>query len=174
MVRHIPLHRNPKVYEDFYCNQNGQGLPVFIGGRSQGGRGIGSFFSGLGRMVLPWLKTGGKALLREGVGTGLHVANDALAGRNIGESFRDRAKESGRRLLQGAVDHVSTNQSGSGVKRRRRYAPPGEPFYKRIKLANPRIRSHKKGRKTKKRYTGRRRSNKKTKKNKKKYSDIFG
>lgn len=143
MVKYVALRRDPKVYEDFYCHQAGHGMPVFVGGRSQRGRGIGSFFSGLGRTILPWLKTGGKALLREGVGTGLRVAQDALAGRNVGESFRDHAKQAGQRLLQGAVNHVS--QSGSGVRRKRRPAPPGEPS-KRIKLTPTTHRAHKKKR----------------------------
>ena len=161
MVKHTLLRRNPKLYEDFYCNQYGHGLPVFIGGRNQRGHGIGSFFSGLGRMVLPWLKTGGKALLREGVSTGLHVANDALAGRNIGESFKEHAKEAGHRLLQGAVNHLGQNQSGSGLRKKRALArPPGEPFEKRIKLAHRASHKHSK-------------ACAKTKKKHPKYSDIF-
>lgn len=131
MVRHTQLHRRPKVYEEFYCNQTGHGFPVFMGGRSQRGRGIGSFFSGLGRTILPWLKTGGKALLREGIGTGLQVAQDALAGRHVGESFKEHAKEAGQRLLTGAAEHLQgPGQSGSGYRRRprKRAAPPGEPF----------------------------------------------
>lgn len=49
----------------FLCQQAGHGIPVFISGPSQRGRSIGSFFSGLGRMVLPWIRTGGKDLLPE-------------------------------------------------------------------------------------------------------------
>lgn len=144
MVRHVPLRRNAKIYEDFYCNQAGHGLPVFVGGRSQRGRGLGSFFSGLGRTILPWLKTGGKALLREGIGTGLQVAQDALAGKNVGESFKEHAKEAGHRLLQGAVQHIAGNQSGSGIRRKAIAAPPGEPLTKRIKRSVGRRRAHKK------------------------------
>ena len=147
-MRHFPIRRNPRVYEDFFCAQAGHGLPVFIGGRSQHGHGLGSFFSGLGRTILPWIKTGGKALLREGLGTGLQVAQDALAGRNIGESFKEHAKEAGQRLLQGAVQHVVGNQSGSGI--RRRAAPPGEPHHKRVKHSPRRRQSHKKLKKVQK------------------------
>ena len=154
MVKHTPLHRSPKLYEDFYCSQNGHGFPVFVGGRSQRGHGLGSFFGGLGRMILPWIKTGGKALLREGVGTGLQVAQDALAGRNVAASFRDHAKEAGSRLLQGAAQHLANNQSGSGLRRKRRKAaPPGEPSRKRIKPAPRRRRSHKSIKHGKKQFT---------------------
>lgn len=156
MVRHVPLKRHAKLYEDHYCNQAGHGLPVFIGGRHQRGHGIGSFFSGLGRMVMPWIKTGGKALLREGLGTGLQVAQDALAGRNVGESFKEHAKEAGQRLLHGAVEHLAGNQSGSGFRKRKTAPPPGEPFKKRIKRSRKNRTSH----------SARKRS--------KRYSDIFG
>ena len=159
MVRNIPLHRNQKLYEDYYFSQSGNGIPIFIGGRSQKGHGIGSFFSGLGRMVLPWIKTGGKALLREGLSTGLQVANEALSGRNIGESLRDHSKAAGQRLLQSAAAHMRSNQSGSGVRRKRKAAPPGEPFSKRIKSSTLRHRTHKRTQ---------------NKKKKKQYSDIFG
>lgn len=51
--------------------------------------GIGTFLAGLSRMVLPWLKTGGKTLLKEGLGTDLQIAQDALSGRNFDEYMRD-------------------------------------------------------------------------------------
>ena len=145
-MRLTPLHRDPDLYEKYYCSQHGNGLPsgipVFMGSRSQKGRGLGSFFGGLGRMALPWLQTSGKALLREGLGTGMRVAQDALAGRNIGEAFRDRAKEAGQRLLQSAVEHMDTNQSGSGLRRQVRGSPPGEPLRKRVKLNHSHRRAH--------------------------------
>lgn len=100
---------------------------------------------------MPWLKTGGKALLREGLGTGLQVAQDALQGRNVGEAFREHAKEAGQRLLHGAVDHL--NQSGRGIKRKRLPAPPGEPFGNRIKRGTSAHCSHKKNKNSRKRYS---------------------
>ena len=92
-------------------------------------------------MVLPIFKTGGKALLREGAMTGLRVAKDALDGRNVNESFKDHARDAGKRLLHGAVDHLAGNQSGSGLR-----APPGEPARKRIKRHTKRSRTQSKKR----------------------------
>lgn len=165
MVRHIPLRRSQKAYDAFFCQQAGHGLPVFMGSRSQRGRGLGSFLSGIGRMILPIFKTGGKALLREGALTGLQVARDALDGRNVGESFKEHAKESGKRLLYGAVDHLTGNQAGSGLG-----APPGVPARKRIKRVRQRSRSQSKKRRQPS-------QTKKRRKNKKKESlqafDIF-
>lgn len=132
MGRHTPLRRSPKAYEDFFCQQVGHGLPVFIGTRSQRGRGLGSFLSSVGRMVLPILKTGGKALLREGALTGMQVAQDALEGRNVKEAFRSRAADAGKRLLRGAVSDVSasikrraTPRQTSHKKKKRKKTPSG-------------------------------------------------
>lgn len=165
MVRHIPLRRSQKAYEAFFSQQAGHGLPVFIGSRSQRGRGLGSFLSGLGRMILPILKTGGKALMREGALTGLQVARDALDGRNVSESFKEHARESGKRLLHGAVDHLAGNQAGSGL-----WVPPGQPARKRIKRYVSRSRSQ-----SKKRRQPRQKKNKKKRKKKtRSVTDIFG
>lgn len=113
---------------------------MFIDGRSQIGHGIGSFISGLGRMVLPWLKL---SFIDREAGTRLQIAQDALSGRNLGESMRDRAKQARQHLLTGAMNHVQ--QSRSGVRRRRKCAaPPGEPIRKRIKQTVSRHRFHSK------------------------------
>lgn len=115
-------------------------------------------------MVLPWLKTSGKALLRKGVGTGLQVAQDALSGWNLEKSMQDIAKQAGQRLLTRAINNVQ--QSGRGVRRRRkRAAPPGDPVRKRIKRAISRRRSQ-----SKKQHKIRQTKNKRSKKH---HSDIF-
>lgn len=46
-------------------------------------------------MILPWLKTGGEALLREGVGIGLQVAQDKLGGRNVGDPLENIPRKPG-------------------------------------------------------------------------------
>jgi hypothetical protein len=56
MVRHVSLKRNVRLYEDHYCSQAGYGIPVFVGGTSQKGRVTDSFFGGLGRMKMPWIR----------------------------------------------------------------------------------------------------------------------
>jgi hypothetical protein len=106
-------------------------------------------------MVMPWIKIGGKALLREGLGTGLQIAQDALAVRNVRESFKD----ADQRLLQWAVEHLEGgNQLGSDIRKRRRAPPPGEPLRKRIKQTTKARRSH----------------SARKKNQKKKHFDIFG
>ena len=97
-----PYQSCPKLYEDYYVNQVGHGLPVFVGGggrRSYRGHGFGSLLAGIGRAVVPLLKKGGKALLKEGARTGLRVAQDVMSGQRLGSALKQRARQSGKRLL---------------------------------------------------------------------------
>ena len=64
MVRHAPFKGNGKLYEQYYCHQAGHGLPVFVEGRNYRRRGLGSLLVGIGRAIVPLLKSGGKALLK--------------------------------------------------------------------------------------------------------------
>ena len=113
----IPYTPNHKLYDDYYANQTGHGIPVYIGGMR--GRGLGSVLSGLFRAVVPLLKRGGKAMLKEGVTSGLQVAQDVLSGANLKNAVKKRVRGTGRRLLKRAF---------GGLK-----PPPGEPVKKRIK-----------------------------------------
>ena len=151
MVRQTPFRGSSRVYEDYYCAQAGHGLPVFVGGRNYRGRGLGSLLGGLGRAIVPLLKSGGKALLKEGAKTGMQVAHDVLSGQTIKGAMKQRAQEAGKRLFQQAVGRVTGRSAAAAA------APPGEPVRKRIKSSTPRIRGQnnnqirrkkKKGRKT--------------------------
>ena len=53
---------NPRLIEEYYSNQVGNGLPVFSGSRVQKGHGIGSLLSGLVRSAVPLIKRSAKAL----------------------------------------------------------------------------------------------------------------
>ena len=136
MSRRCPFNTNSKLYEDYYGLQVGHGLPVFIGGRNYRGHGLGSILAGIGRAVVPLLKSGGKALLKEGARTGMRVAHDVLSGQSLGSSFKQRAGQAGKRLLNQVVD---------GVKRRAGGAGGGPPPKRRIKA--PRTRKTKQKRK---------------------------
>ena len=120
MARHPTYVGNAKAYENYYCTQAGHGLPVFVGGRHIRGGGLGSLLGGIGRSLIPLLKSGGKALLKEGARTGMQVAQDVLSGQNVKSALRQRSKQAGKRLFQQAVGHMT----GS---------PPGQPAKKRIK-----------------------------------------
>ena len=71
MVGRCHYKHDGRLYEDYYRTQVGHGLPVFIGGKSTRGRGLGNLLGGLFRSVVLLLKSGGKALLKEGAKTGM-------------------------------------------------------------------------------------------------------
>ena len=110
-----PYQSCPRLYEDYYVNQVGHGLPVFVGGGGGGGRryrghGFGSLLAGIGRAVVPLLKKGGKALLKEGARTGLRVAQDVVSGQRLGSALKQRAGQSGKRLLKQVLSSPSPSQ----------------------------------------------------------------
>ena len=101
------------AYEDYYLSQaRGGGLPVFIGNR-QRGQGLGNLLGGIARMVVPVLKRGGKALLKEGLRAGVGILGDVVGGDGIKASAKRRLRQSGKRLLQ--------------TKSRKKASPPGQP-----------------------------------------------
>ena len=134
----------PKLYEDYYTNQVGHGLPVFVGGRSFRGHGLGSLLAGIGHAVVPLLKSGGKVLLKEGARTGLQVAQDVLSGHRFDTALKQRSHQAGKRLL---------NQATVGGSR------------KRIKTKHTRSRKQTVPRKTKQQHQKRQQA---------RVSDIFG
>ena len=105
---------NSAAYDDYFKNQVGHGLPVFIG---RGG--LGNVLSGLFRSVIPIMKRGGKALLKEGVRTGLGVAQDMMEGSNFKTAAKRRATEAGERMVGKAIAQMD------------RPAPPGQPRIKK-------------------------------------------
>ena len=137
MVCHTPYIGNSKAYEDYYCTQAGHGLPVFVGGRNMRGRGLGSLLGGLGRSLIPLLKSGGKALFKQGAQTGMQVVQDVLSGQNIKSAMKQRARQAGKRLFDQAIGQVTG-----------RAAPPGQPARKRIKSSLPKRNRQKSKRKS--------------------------
>ena len=133
MTRGVLYKANPRVYEDYFCSQAGDGLPVFIGSRNYRGKGLGSLLGGIGRSLVPLLKKGGKTLLKESAKTGLKVAQDLLQGQSFKKSIKSRGKEVGKRLLDRAVDSVIGKP-----------APPGQPVIKRRRKVVSRKKKHQK------------------------------
>ena len=113
----IPYRADPGLYNDYFKNQIGHGLPVYVG---RGG--LGNVLSGLFRSVVPLIKRGGKALLKEGVRTAVQVGSDVLDGKNIKTAMKSRAAETGKRILRGTVRHFEEADSPS----QSRQGPPGK------------------------------------------------
>lgn len=128
-MRKVPYRCDAAAYDRYYCNQIGNGLSVFSGAPVQRGAGLGNILGGIGRTIIPLLKSGGKALLRQGLNTGFSVARDILTGKNIKRSVKRRAKEATGKLLEAASTSVLTpikrktkrpKAQKRGVKKRRR------------------------------------------------------
>lgn len=107
-------------YDEYYLQQAGHGMPVFIGGRYQRGRGIGNILGGLARMVVPILKRGGRTLLKEGLRTGMDIIGDVAAGRNIKASAKSRSKQSVNRLMNQARDTLNSPPGKRQVVKKRK------------------------------------------------------
>jgi hypothetical protein len=139
MIKHKTFCCNPRLVEEYYIDQVGRGLPIFMGSRVQRGHGIGSLISGLVRSAVPLIKSGVKSLGKHALKAGIGVADDVLAGKNFKESIQSRAKSSGRELIRHAIDNIK---------------PPGElainPTIRPIKRKRKNTKAHsKKGKRRK-------------------------
>lgn len=125
------------TFDDYYRDQSGSGVyegPLwqeggairgFAGREFQYGNGLGSF----GRTLFRWAKPLLKYLGRETLKTGVNIGTDVLAGEDIKESVKRRAKESGSQIATDAAAAVKKKLSGRGRKkpmaRRRRSSRKG-------------------------------------------------
>ena len=105
------------MYENYYANQSGSGMPVFVGRRHQRGHGLGQTISGLfKRFVIPFVapraKEVGKKILGNVVKTGMEVAGDVFSGRSAKESLKERGLAGIKRTFGDIV-----RQSSSGNNR---------------------------------------------------------
>ena len=109
------------LYETYYLDQSGSGIPVFSGSRGQRGHGLGSLLSGLFRNAIPMLKRGLATFGRHALKTGLEIANDVVDGDSLKNSAKKRVPEGIKRFAK-AGNFI--NPSGSGrdrvVKKRKK------------------------------------------------------
>ena len=113
-LKNFCCEANKDLYEQYYSDQCGSGMPVYQGSQIQRGHGLGSVLSGFFRNVWPLIRNGLKSLGRHTFKTGVDVANDVVAG----SSFKDSAR---KRVPEGIKTFVSSqfDQSGSGKRKRR-------------------------------------------------------
>ena len=101
--RTAPYRGDQRSYDNYYSSQVGHGLPVFVGARVQRGHGLGNLFSGLIRAAMPLVKSGVKALGKQGLKTGMQIAGDVLGGQKPKQAVQRRAKQAGTRLVGQAL-----------------------------------------------------------------------
>lgn len=143
---------------EYYTNQAGSGLSGFEGVRYQRGNGFfGRIFKST---IVPLLKFFGKQAL----GTGANITEDILDGKNIKDSIKERALETGKSLAK------------SGVKRARKYVQDGNGKKKKSKKAKSKRSeaNHIKGKKSLKiKKTKRKKSVKRKKDTEKKFKNSY-
>ena len=113
----IPYRADPALYNDYFKNQVGHGMPVYIG---RGG--LGNVLSGLFRSVVPLIKRGGRALLKEGVRTAVQVGSDVIDGKNIKTALKSRTAETGKRMLRDTINNFEETETDSVAQSRQ--GPP--------------------------------------------------
>lgn len=116
---------------EMYYQYGGGVKYVFVGGRNQKGRGIGSFLGGLFRRAIPLVARGMKAVGKESLNTGLNVLNDTLLkGQPVTYSLQNRVNEAGNNLSRKLGNKVGEMMRGGGgvgggkIHRRRRRRRP--------------------------------------------------
>lgn len=107
------------IFESYYVNQAGAGLPVYRGSTVMRGHGIGSFLAGLFRSVFPVLKSAGRAVLTQAANAGANVLHDVVSGQTpLRDSLKRRVEDAGQQLRTKLDAKVARMQDGSGYKRR--------------------------------------------------------
>jgi hypothetical protein len=106
------------AFEQYYVNQCGGGLPVFVGARMQRGHGIGSIFSGLFRSIFPIIKRVAPVIGKKALQTGVNIISDVAAGQSFKEAAKTRVTDA---INEGINSFMPSGgaQSGSGVRQKR-------------------------------------------------------
>ena len=116
--RRQPPCSDPKLYENYYSNQVGNGLPVFMGTRAQRGHGLGNIFASLTKAAMPLIKTSVKALGKHGLKTGVEIVGDVLSGKKPKRAVQRRATQLLGRALHEFSPPGEPAQPKKGIKRR--------------------------------------------------------
>jgi len=116
-----------RLYEDYYANQSGSGMPVFVGRRYQRGHGLGQSIAGLFKRIIvpfvaPHAKRIGKPILSNVAKTGLEVVGDVAAGKSAKESLKERGLTGIKRTVGDIVSQSPINfeRSNNDVAKRPR------------------------------------------------------
>lgn len=104
---------NRDLYERYYLDQSGSGIPYYQGAFQQRGHGLGSMLSGLFKSVWPMIRSGLQRFGKHAARTGLNIAGDVVEGSSLRDSVEKRVPE-------GIKTFVSSqfNQSGRGKRKR--------------------------------------------------------
>lgn len=121
------------LYERYYLEQSGSGVPVFVGSRGQRGHGLGSLLSSLFRSAFPMIKRGLATFGKHALKTGLEIANDVVEGGSLKESAKRRVPEGIKRFAK-PENFINQSGAGGGRSKKRRRKPASKKNRKKKKL----------------------------------------
>jgi len=106
------------MYENYYADQSGSGIPVFVGKRHQRRHGLGQTTSGLfKRFVIPFVaprtKEVGKKILGNVVKTGMEMVGNVVSGRSAKESLKKRGLSGIKRTITDIANQSPTDDTES-------------------------------------------------------------
>ncbi len=122
-MRQLYAPLSDATWASFYLSQakqTGHGMQGFEGVPYQRGNGLGSFFKGLFRMILPVVKKVGKAVGKEALATGANVAADVARGRQFKESVQEHGRNAAGRMFDTAARKVRGGGMGKRTAKKRK------------------------------------------------------
>jgi len=94
--------------------------PFYSGAQYQQGYELGNIFSSISKTIMPFAKSGAKAIGKQALKSGVGFASDVLAGKNVKQAAIDRAKAAGSSLLNQAVKRKRKRPPKVQKKRRKK------------------------------------------------------
>lgn len=123
-MRVIYVPSGDQFWQSYYtaqARQTGHGLSGFEGIPYQRGYGLGSFFRGLLRMIIPVAKSAGKSAIKaigkEALATGASIAGDLVQGRDLKSAVEEHGRNAAGNLLTKAGNKVRKQTGGKLGKR---------------------------------------------------------
>lgn len=137
-VVYVPI--NDQFWSSYYlaqAKQTGHGLSGFEGIPYQRGHGLGSFFRGLLRMIVPVAKTVGKSAIKaigkEALSAGANIAGDLVRGRDLKQTVKEHGRNAAGNLLTKAGTKLQTGGK-LGKRPTKRKAKPVASVVKRKRM----------------------------------------
>ena len=127
---------NATESDNFYKSYDtNEMIPVFSGSKYQKGHGIGNLFSGLIKAAIPLVKKGAISLGKTALQTGLNIAKDSIAGKELKSSLNDNLKLAGANILNSSANYLSRPKNN----KKRKHTQSKVSSKSKVKKKRPRL-----------------------------------